>query len=343
MISIVVPIYNEAEMLNDFYVALKNVLISLPYDFELIFVNDGSRDNSLSIIKTLKAKDSSIAIISLSRNFGKELALTAGLDHAQGKAAILMDADLQDPPELIPALLKAWESGYEVVYAKRLGRGGESLCKRFSAFIFYRVLALLSNVPMQKDTGDYRLLGSKALKAMRSIGEKHRYMKGLFCWIGFREFAIPYTRPPRLKGFSKWNYVKLLDLAIEGITSFSIQPLRLATCLGLLFTIISLVYVSYFMMQWMFFEERHASLNHLPIILTSIFFLGGVQLLSLGIIGEYVGRLFNETKKRPLYLVADFEPSASGLDFSKLFGFRSDETGLPDSLATKKSSTLITP
>jgi glycosyltransferase involved in cell wall biosynthesis len=340
MISIVVPIYNEAEMLLDFYHALKAVLIKLPYDFELIFVNDGSQDSTLAILKSLKAKDSSIAILNLSRNFGKEIALTAGLDHAKGQAAIMMDADLQDPPDLIPKLIDAWLAGHEVVYAKRLGRGGESIFKRLSAYVFYRILALLSNVPMQKDTGDYRLLGSKALKAMRSIREQHRYMKGLFCWIGFAEFAIPYQRPSRLKGHSKWAYLKLFDLAIEGITSFSIKPLRLATLLGVLFTIISIVYASFFMIKWAFSEELNGSAIHYPLILTSIFFIGGIQLLSLGIIGEYLGRLFHETKQRPLYLIADFDPS--GLDFSKLFTLREDDL-IPDSLETKKSNTLITP
>jgi len=253
------------------------------------------------VLRALREVNPTMTIVNLSRNFGKEIALTAGLDYSCGDAAIVIDADLQDPPELIPTLIARWrEDGADVVFAQRRSRAGEGWVKKITAYGFYRVLNSVSGQQVPVDTGDFRLLSRRAVEAVKQLREHHRFMKGLFAWVGFRQVAVPYERAPRLAGETKWNYWKLLNLSIEGITSFSIAPLRAASYIGLITATIAVIYGLYMMGRTILFGNPVAGY---PSLLVIVLFLGGVQLLSLGIIGEYVGRIFNETKQRPLYLV----------------------------------------
>lgn len=301
LISIVVPAYNEADGIAEFNRRLTKVRATLREISEVVYVNDGSRDDTLAILRLLRDQDHTISVVNLSRNFGKEIALTAGLDHAHGDAVIVIDADLQDPPEVIPALIKRWrEDQADVVYARRVSRNGESWLKKTTAFGFYRVLNALSRQPVPVDTGDFRLLSRRAVDAVLMFRERHRFMKGLFVWIGFQQVAVSYERDPRCAGVSKWNYWKLWNLSVEGITSFSISPLKVATYIGLLTATVAVLYGTYILGRTILYGNP---VPGYPSLLVIILFLGGVQLISLGIIGEYVGRIFNETKQRPLYLV----------------------------------------
>ena len=300
-VSIIVPAFNEADGIAEFNKRLWEVRVRLSEMSEVVYVNDGSRDDTMAVLRALREQDPTITIVNLSRNFGKEIALTAGLDHSSGDAAIVIDADLQDPPELIPMLIKRWrENGADVVFAQRRSRAGEGWVKKTTAYGFYRVLHAVSGYQVPVDTGDFRLLSRRAVEAVKQLREQHRFMKGLFAWIGFRQVAVPYERAPRLIGASKWNYSKLLNLSVEGITSFSIAPLRVATYVGLITATMAVMYGLYMMGRTILFGNPVAGY---PSLLVIILFLGGVQLLSLGVIGEYVGRIFNETKQRPLYLV----------------------------------------
>ena len=311
LLSVVVPVYNEEKVLFEFYERTRQVLENMECNFEIIFVNDGSTDGSLVLMDSLRRKDPRIAIVDLSRNFGKEIALTAGLDHTSGDAVVVIDADLQDPPELIPKFVEAWLQGYDVVYGKRSKREGESVLKKVTAFLFYRVLQKTSNVKVPEDTGDYRLLSRRALNALGKLREHHRFMKGLFAWIGFPQKAILYDREPRAAGKTKWNYWRLWNLAIEGITSFTIGPLKIATYLGLSAASFSFVYGSYIILRTLLYGR---DVPGYPSLIVIILFLGGIELIALGVIGEYLGRVFDETKNRPLYLVNEFSPSeAQGL------------------------------
>lgn len=301
IISIVVPAYNEGDGIAEFNRRLWDVRVNLAYRSEVVYVNDGSQDDTLAVLRLLRERDPTISIVNLSRNFGKEIALTAGLDHSRGDAVIVIDADLQDPPELIPTLIERWhEDGADVVFAQRRSRPGETCLKRATAYAFYRVLNALSSQPVPVDTGDFRLLSRRAADAVKTLREQHRFMKGLFAWIGFRQIAVPYERDRRAAGNTKWNYWKLWKLSLEGITSFSLTPLRMATYVGVLSSIIAIVYGSFILTLTLLFGNPVAGY---PSLLVIMLFLGGVQLLSLGIIGEYLGRIFNETKHRPLYLV----------------------------------------
>jgi glycosyltransferase involved in cell wall biosynthesis len=301
IVSIVVPAYNEADGIAEFNRRLWDVRANLAHRSEVVYVNDGSKDDTLAVLRRLREHDPSISIVNLSRNFGKEIALTAGLDHSCGDAVIVIDADLQDPPELIPTLIKRWrEDEADVVFAQRRSRLGESWFKRGTAYVFYRVMNALGRQPVPVDTGDFRLLSRRAADAVRMLREQHRFMKGLFAWIGYRQIAVPYDRDRRAAGTTKWNYWKLWKLSLEGITSFSLVPLKIATYVGLFTATISVVYGCYFITRTILFGNPVAGYPSLLVIIT---FLGGVQLLSLGIIGEYLGRVFNETKQRPLYLV----------------------------------------
>ncbi len=244
-ISVIVPVYNESEMLLVFHERLSAVLGELSLCSEIIYINDGSFDDTLNILERLGEIDDRVAVVDLTRNFGKEAALTAGLDHATGDAVIVIDADLQDPPELIPTLVEHWENGYDVVYAKRTSRNGESRTKKISAFIFYRVIHWVSRIYIPQDTGDFRLLSRRAVDGLKKLREHHRFMKGLFAWIGYSQIAVPYQRDPRYAGKSKWNYWKLFDFALDGITSFTTAPLRVASCLGLLTAITAFIYAAY--------------------------------------------------------------------------------------------------
>ncbi len=308
LLSVVVPLYNEATIIGAFHQRLIAVLDTLSISSEIIYVNDGSKDKSVEILQTLRLQDKRIAIVDLSRNFGKEIALSAGLDHALGDAVIVIDADLQDPPELIPALIEQWQQGYDVVFAKRISRSGETWFKKLSAHLFYRILQKISDIDIPRDTGDFRLLSKRAVTALKKLRETHRFMKGLFMWIGYPQIAVPYERDPRFGGVSKWNYCKLWNLAIEGITSFSIAPLKIATYFGFVTALAAFIYALIIIYKTLAYGE---SVSGYPSLMVVILFLGGIQLITLGIMGEYIGRTFVETKARPLYLVKNYEPAST--------------------------------
>jgi glycosyltransferase involved in cell wall biosynthesis len=300
-LSIVIPAYNEEEVIEQFHARLVAVMTGLGMRWEAIYVNDGSRDRTLPILTALHERDPRTAVLNLSRNFGKEIAMTAGLDHARGDAVIVIDADLQDPPELIPALVAGWREGFDVVYAQRRERQGESWLKRATAHGFYRVMQRIGgSVRLPTDTGDFRLMSRRACDALLQLRERHRFMKGLFAWIGFPTKPVLYDRDPRAAGTSKWNYWKLWNLSLEGITSFTVVPLKVATYLGLLVAVFATLYGGLIVVRTMIFGNP---VPGYPSLMAVVLFLGGVQLMTLGIIGEYLGRIFNETKGRPLYLV----------------------------------------
>ena len=275
-------------------------------DIEIIYVNDGSLDKTIDVIYKQKENNDHITAIDLSRNFGKEIALTAGLDYSSGDAVVVIDTDLQDPPELIPKLVENWNDGYDVVNAKRIKREGESSLKKITSYIYYRVLFRLSDISIPKDIGDFRLLDRKALDALLKLREKHRYMKGLFVWVGFKQKEIEYEREARFKGKTKLNLLSLFNLAFDGLTSFSIMPLRLASIIGFLSAVTGFLYGATIVIKTIFFHEPVAGFTSLVVLIT---FFGGIQLLSIGIIGEYIGRIFNETKNRPLYIVKNIKHS----------------------------------
>lgn len=302
-ISVVVPAYNEQEVLPEFHRRLSAVLDSVGAEREVIYVNDGSRDATLAVLKALQATDQSITILNLSRNFGKEIALTAGLDHTRGDAVVVIDADLQDPPELIPEMIRHWTEGFDVVYGKRAARDGESTLKKTTAFLFYRVIQRLSPVRIPEDTGDFRLLSRRAVDALRQCREQHRFMKGLFAWIGYQQKEVVYHRDARFAGTTKWNYWRLWNFAIEGITSFSGAPLKAATYVGLVVGLIAFIYAAWIIYKTLAYGE---TVRGYPSLMVAILFLGGVQLVAIGFLGEYLGRLFDEAKQRPLYLVSDY-------------------------------------
>lgn len=309
LLSVVVPVFNEEPILCEFYKRAEAVLGALPIDYELVFVNDGSRDQSRQIIRRLRAQDERICLVDLSRNFGKEIALTAGLEHAQGDALVVIDADLQDPPELIPRFIEKWREGFDVVCAKRSKRRGESFAKRATALGFYRIFNRLSRVHIPEDTGDFRLLSRRAAQAVLSLRERRRFMKGLFAWIGYPTTEIVYVRDSRSSGKTKWNYRGLWDFAIDGITSFSAVPLKIATYLGFLVAFGAFLYGMYIFWKKIFLGDP---VTGFPSLMTVITFLGGVQLIAIGVLGEYIGRMFDEVKQRPLYLLNGYEPSRYG-------------------------------
>lgn len=302
VLSIVIPVYNEAEVLPLFYKRIYRALLTLNTAYELIFVDDGSVDGSVDYLAELSTHDPSIKILRLSRNFGKEAAVTAGIDHAQGTALIVIDADLQDPPEEIPRMVKAWQDGADVVCMKRLERQGETQLKRYSAHLFYRLLNRLSDVNIPEDTGDFRLMSRRAVDALKQLPERQRYMKGLFAWVGMPTVVLLYNREARGAGKTKWNYHALFGLAFEGITSFSTAPLRWATHLGLLTALFGILFGCWIVLKTLLFGEP---VQGYPSLMAMITFLGGIQLLGLGIVGEYVGKTYLESKQRPIYLLSD--------------------------------------
>lgn len=306
-ISILIPAYNEQEVLSALYTRLTTLADSVKnYNFEFLFVNDGSRDNTYTIIRELATKDSRVAYVNLSRNFGKETAMIAGLDHVTGNATVIIDADLQDPPELIPKMIAFWEEGYDDVYARRKSRKGETWLKKTTSSAFYKVLQKSTRIPIQQDTGDFRLLDRRCVEALKQIRENQRYTKGMFSWIGYKKKEITYNRDPRAAGQTKWNYIKLVDLAIEGIVSFTTAPLRWSSIIGMFVSFLAFCYILFLVFRTLFFGTDLAGY---PSMMAVILFLGGVQLLSLGIIGEYIARIFNETKNRPLYFVEEYHAS----------------------------------
>ena len=303
-VSIIVPSYNEEETLPYLYERLNDLINKLTkYEFEILFVNDGSKDKTLELIKQYRKKDKRYCYIDLSRNFGKEIGMIAGLDYVTGDCAILIDADLQDPPELIPELLNYWEQGYEDVYARRRSREGETFFKIFTSKMYYRVLQKLTSIEIQKDTGDFRLLDRKCINALKKLRESQRNTKSMYSWIGFKKKEVLYDRDARVAGNTKWNYMKLIDLAIDGITSLTTSPLRISTWIAIPTFLLLIMYFSYVIAKWaitgIFIQAFQA-------IIILVLFFSGVQILLFGIIGEYLGRIFKETKNRPLYLVNEY-------------------------------------
>lgn len=303
-ISILIPAYNEAPVLEQLMTRLGNLASNIKdYDFEFLFVNDGSKDKTLEMIKEFAEIDPRVSYINLSRNFGKEIGMIAGLDHVTGDATVIIDADLQDPPELIPEMIKLWEEGYDDVYAKRKSREGETWFKKTTSRLYYKTLQSVTHVPIQEDTGDFRLLDRRVVEALKEFRESQRNTKAMFSWVGFYKKEILYDRDPRAAGETKWNYLKLIELAIDGITSFTTAPLRIATYTGIVVSAFTFIYLVVLVFRTIFFGTDLAGY---PSTMAVILFLGGIQLLSLGIIGEYVGRIFNETKQRPLYLIEEY-------------------------------------
>jgi glycosyltransferase involved in cell wall biosynthesis len=304
-LSVVVPAFNEAAGLERFHQRLVRALTGLG-SWEVVYVNDGSTDTTLEVIEALHCSDDRVAVVSLTRNFGKETAVTAGLDHTVGDAVVVIDADLQDPPEVIPELVALWRAGFDMVYAKRRSRAGESLLKRGTATLFYRLMHHMGDLKIPQDTGDFRLMSRRVVEAVCQLREQHRFMKGLFAWVGYPTTFVLYDRESRCSGVSKWSYWKLWNLAIEGVTSFTVLPLKLATYVGLGVAMMSVVYAGVVIVKKLIIGNPVAGY---PSLMTIVLFLGGVQLMFLGVIGEYIGRVFNETKQRPLYLVERYVPS----------------------------------
>jgi glycosyltransferase involved in cell wall biosynthesis len=306
-LAVVVPAYNEDQILHAFHARLCATLATLDdIRAEIIYVNDGSKDDTLAVLHALQTADRRVTILNLSRNYGKEIALSAGLDCANADASIVIDADLQDPPELIPELIRVWKQGFDVVYGQRTSRDGETALKKVSAFAFYRVIDALSRISIPQDTGDFRILSRRAVEALRQLPERHRYMKGLFAWIGYPQTALRYEREARAAGFSKFNYARLWHFAIEGITSFSIAPLRLSSWAGVLVALAALgdaIWIAYKTLRY------GNPVAGYPSLMVTLLFLSGVELIGLGIMGEYLGRMFNESKRRPLYFVQDYLPA----------------------------------
>ena len=303
-ITLLIPVYNEEYVLPQLFKRLDEFTKNTPdYQFEFLFINDGSTDKSFSIIVEQSKKDSRISYINLSRNFGKESAMIAGIDYVKSDALVIIDADLQDPPELIQEMISYWEDGYDDVYARRNNRQGETWLKKKTSQWYYRILQKSTNIPIQVDTGDFRLLDRRCIEALQKFRESQRNTKAIFSWIGYKKKEIFYNRDPRLSGQTKWNYRKLLNLAIDGITSFTTAPLRMATIFGFIISFIAFVWIIYLLVRPLFGVSTGAGYSSLMAV---ILFLGGVQLLSLGIIGEYVGRIFIETKNRPLYLIEEY-------------------------------------
>ncbi|MBO9999777.1 MAG: glycosyltransferase family 2 protein [Cyanobacteria bacterium SID2] len=301
-LSIVVPIYNEEENLDYLFKRLCENLNAIDLTHEIICVNDGSHDNSLAELIRHHQQNPAIKVVNLSRNFGKEIALTAGIDYSQGKAVIPIDADLQDPPELIQDLVAKWKEGYDVVYARRKERQGETWFKRFTANTFYRTIGKMSKVPIPRDTGDFRLMDRRVVEALKQLPERNRFMKGLFAWVGFQQIALEYDRDPRYAGTTKWNYWKLWNFALDGITAFSSVPLKIWSYLGLAVSSLSLIYAIYLVIRTL---VSGIDVPGYASLMVAVLFLGGIQLISLGVIGEYLGRIYEEVKGRPLYFVRD--------------------------------------
>lgn len=299
-ISVVTPFFNEADGVERFFKEVTEVLIGEKLNYEIICVNDGSTDMTLPALLKARESNKRIRVIHLSRNFGKEVALTAGLDHARGKVVIPMDADLQDPPRLIPHLLAKWRDGYQVVNARRAERMSDSWVKRSTAHAFYKVFNAISDTPIPENTGDFRLLDREVVDALRCLPERDRFMKGLFAWVGYRTTEITYERPARASGVSKWNYWKLFNFAVSGVMAFSTFPLRLFSYIGFVVAGVSFLYASFLIAYTLFLGRDVPGYASIMVVML---FLGGIQLMGIGVIGEYVGKVFLEAKQRPLYLV----------------------------------------
>lgn len=300
LVSVVVPVYNEVPVLDAFFERTDRVLSDLEgMDHEILFVDDGSTDGSFAKLGELAEEDAAVRVLRLSRNFGHQIAITAGVDHARGDAVVIIDADLQDPPELIPELVREWRDGYDVVYAARESRDGERADKLLTARLFYRVLNVFTDFEIPAEVGDYRLLGPRALEQFRQLREKDRFVRGLVSWIGLRQKAVPYSRDPRHAGETKYPYRKMIKFALDGITSFSSVPLKLATWLGYVAALLAVGYLLSVFVQ----KALGHTVQGWATIMVAVLFLGSVQLICIGIVGEYVGRIFKEIKPRPMYVV----------------------------------------
>ncbi|MCL2038747.1 glycosyltransferase family 2 protein [Candidatus Saccharibacteria bacterium] len=302
-IDIIIPCYNEAAVFSKLRERLVELAAANPgFKWEFIFVNDGSRDKTLELIKDFAANDKQAKYINFSRNFGKETAMLAGLDYADGDAAVIIDADLQDPPELIPEMIKIWQTGVDDVYARRKSRAGESSLKKWTSSLYYRLLQTTTRVPIQIDTGDFRLLSRRCVLALREVRESNRNMKAIFSWVGYKKQEILYDRDARAAGTTQQGYGKLINLAIDGLTSFTTAPLRIAAVVGMVVTLVAFIWMIRVVVRALIFGPDTAGY---PSLMSAILLLGGVQLLSLGVIGEYIGRIFIETKNRPLYFIEE--------------------------------------
>jgi glycosyltransferase involved in cell wall biosynthesis len=301
-LSVVAPMFNEVENLDYFFERVSSVLKKTGLSYEIVCINDGSRDGTLAGLLKHREANPAIKIIDLSRNFGKDIALTAGLDHAQGDAVIPIDSDLQDPPELIEELLNKWREGYEVIYATRRSRQGESLLKRLSASIFYQLFDHLTDVKMPRNTGDFRLMDRRAVDALKRMPERNRFLKGLFAWVGFRQTAVLYDREKRHAGKTKWNYWRLWNFALDGITGFSSIPLRVWTYIGTIISLFAFLYALFLIGLKLI---RGNDVPGYSSLMVAVLFLGGIQLITLGVLGEYMARIYNEVKGRPLYLIRE--------------------------------------
>jgi polyisoprenyl-phosphate glycosyltransferase len=300
LVTIVIPVYNEAEVLPTLYDRLTRVLEGLVESYEIIFVNDGSQDDSALFLRDFQARDARVKFLNFSRNFGHQIAITAGLDYSSGQAVVVMDADLQDPPEVIPQLIEQWHKGYDVVFAVRAKRQGEGLFKRATAAIFYRLFRYMTATEIPLDAGDFRLMSRRAVEALQSIRERNRFIRGLAGWIGFRQTSVTYVRDVRQAGETKYPLKKMLRFALNGLMSFSLVPLQLASYLGFLISSIGFFYIVYAIGLKLFTDQVVLGWTS---VMVAVLFLGGVQLVSLGIIGEYIGRIYEEVKQRPLYVV----------------------------------------
>lgn len=300
LISVVAPAYNEEGVLGEFFTRVSKILEEAGQAYEIVFVNDGSTDGTLAELTELASASPQLSIVNLSRNFGKEIAMTAGIAHAAGDAIVVIDTDLQDPPELIPTFIEKYQEGYDMVYGRRTERKGETWMKVRTASMFYRLMRDVGPVALPENVGDFRLMSRRAVDALMSLPERHRFMKGLFAWIGYPAISVDYVRDPRFAGETKWNFPKLINLSIEGITSFTTLPLRLTTFIGIAVALIAFAYSFYFLFRTLIYGDQ---VQGFPTLIITILMLGGFQLIALGVIGEYLGRVFNETKHRPLYLV----------------------------------------
>ncbi len=302
MYSVVAPVFNEEALVEEFYKRTAAAMETLGEPFEIVLINDGCRDRSPEIMREIHEQDPRVNVINFSRNFGHQLAITAGIDYAQGQAVIVIDSDLQDPPEVIPELIQSWKDGYEVVYAVRSEREGETWFKKFTASFFYRLIANITSINMPVDAGDFRLMDRKVVDALSSMREYHRFMRGMSVWVGFKQTGVAYKRAARKAGETKYPLRKMIRFAFDGITSFSYAPLQLATYLGFVTAGLSVLFIVIAMVLRLSGAEE---LKGQATTLISVLFMGGVQLIFLGIIGEYLGRIYNEVKHRPLYIVSE--------------------------------------
>ena len=304
-VTIIIPCYNEVVSLPMMYDALCKLSAENPnYDWEFLFINDGSRDNTLQVIKNMRSNDNRVCYVDLSRNFGKEAAMLAGFDYASGDCAVVLDADLQHPPMLIAEMLAWWEQGYDDVYAKRRERGRESWLRKQLSLVYYRLLQHTTRIEILPNVGDFRLLDRRCIEALRQLRESERYTKGMFCWIGFKKKEILFDQGDRMAGHSSWNTFSLFKLAMEGITSYTTAPLRISTIFGSVISLAAFVYMLFILVRTLMYGDE---VQGFPTLIIIILFLGGIQLLCVGIIGEYVARIFNEPKKRPVYIVREHE------------------------------------